>query len=68
MNRTDTVYLTGRNYERIGHALDALGCTMAMVRGEVLDVAHPDAAAHSPGNYVAVTAESMSSSTTRSCA
>jgi NAD(P)-dependent dehydrogenase (short-subunit alcohol dehydrogenase family) len=45
MDPTDTVYLTGRNYERISHAIDALGCTVAKVRGEMLDVAHPDAAA-----------------------
>jgi NAD(P)-dependent dehydrogenase (short-subunit alcohol dehydrogenase family) len=45
MNSTDTVYLTGRDYERVGHAIDALGCTTANVRGEVFDVAHPDAAA-----------------------
>jgi NAD(P)-dependent dehydrogenase (short-subunit alcohol dehydrogenase family) len=45
LNPTDTVYLTGRNYERIGHAVEALGSTVAKVRGEVLDVAHPDAAA-----------------------
>lgn len=45
MNPADTVYLTGRNYERIAHAIDALGCTVAKVRGEMLDVAQPDAAA-----------------------
>jgi NAD(P)-dependent dehydrogenase (short-subunit alcohol dehydrogenase family) len=41
----DTVYLTGRNYERITQAIDSLGSTSAEVRGEVLDVGHPDAAA-----------------------
>ena len=46
MHRGDTVYLTGRNYERIEQATEALGCTVANVRGEVLDVAQPDAAAH----------------------
>jgi NAD(P)-dependent dehydrogenase (short-subunit alcohol dehydrogenase family) len=45
MNPTETVYLTGRNYDRIGHAMDALGSTSAEVRGAVLDVAQPDAAA-----------------------
>jgi NAD(P)-dependent dehydrogenase (short-subunit alcohol dehydrogenase family) len=45
MDATDTVYLTGRNYERIGHAIDGLGSSVAKVRGEVLDVADPDAAA-----------------------
>jgi NAD(P)-dependent dehydrogenase (short-subunit alcohol dehydrogenase family) len=45
MDATDTVYLTGRNYERIGHAIDGLGGSVAKVRGEVLDVADPDAAA-----------------------
>jgi len=45
MNSTDTVYLTGRNFERIRHAIDALGCTAANVRGEVLDVAQSDAPA-----------------------
>jgi NAD(P)-dependent dehydrogenase (short-subunit alcohol dehydrogenase family) len=41
----DTVYLTGRNYDRITDAIDSLGSTTAEVRGEVLDVSHPDAAA-----------------------
>jgi NAD(P)-dependent dehydrogenase (short-subunit alcohol dehydrogenase family) len=45
MNPTDTVYLTGRNYDRIDQAIDALGSTPAEVRGSVLDVAQPDAAA-----------------------
>jgi NAD(P)-dependent dehydrogenase (short-subunit alcohol dehydrogenase family) len=45
MNSTDTVYLTGRNYERVSDAIDALGSTAAHVRGEVLDVANPDAPA-----------------------
>jgi NAD(P)-dependent dehydrogenase (short-subunit alcohol dehydrogenase family) len=44
MNPCDTVYLTGRNYDRVRHAIDALGPTTARIRGEVLDVAHPDAA------------------------
>lgn len=41
----DVVYLTGRNYDRINHAIDALGSTSAQVRGEILDVGQPDAAA-----------------------
>jgi NAD(P)-dependent dehydrogenase (short-subunit alcohol dehydrogenase family) len=45
LNAGDTVYLTGRNYERINQAIDALGSTTAEVRGEVLDVSHPHAAA-----------------------
>jgi NAD(P)-dependent dehydrogenase (short-subunit alcohol dehydrogenase family) len=49
MNPTDTVYLTGRNYDRIGQAIDALGSTSAEVRGAVLDVAQPDAAAQFAG-------------------
>lgn len=44
LNAADTVYLTGRNYERINQAIDALGATTAEVRGEILDVAHPRAA------------------------
>jgi NAD(P)-dependent dehydrogenase (short-subunit alcohol dehydrogenase family) len=49
MNPTDTVYLTGRNYDRIHQAIDALGSTPAEVRGAVLDVAQPDAAAQFAG-------------------
>src|SRR5277367_61503 len=49
MNATDTVYLTGRNYDRIHQAIDALGSTPAEVRGAVLDVAQPDAAAQFAG-------------------
>jgi NAD(P)-dependent dehydrogenase (short-subunit alcohol dehydrogenase family) len=45
MNPADAVYLTGRNYDRIGQAIDTLGSTSAEVRGAVLDVAQPDAAA-----------------------
>jgi nucleoside-diphosphate-sugar epimerase len=45
LNTGDTVYLTGRNYERINDAIDALGSTTAEVRGEVVDVGHPQAAA-----------------------
>jgi NAD(P)-dependent dehydrogenase (short-subunit alcohol dehydrogenase family) len=45
MNSADTVYLTGRNYERISDAIGALGSITADVRGEVLDVAQPEAAA-----------------------
>jgi NAD(P)-dependent dehydrogenase (short-subunit alcohol dehydrogenase family) len=49
MNPIDTVYLTGRNYDRIHQAIDALGSTPAEVRGAVLDVAQPDAAAQIAG-------------------
>jgi NAD(P)-dependent dehydrogenase (short-subunit alcohol dehydrogenase family) len=49
MNPTDTVYLTGRNYDHVGHAIDALGSTRAGVRGALLDVAQPDAAAQFAG-------------------
>jgi NAD(P)-dependent dehydrogenase (short-subunit alcohol dehydrogenase family) len=44
MDSCDTVYLTGRNYERVTQGIDALGSTTARVCGEVLDVAEPDAA------------------------
>jgi hypothetical protein len=44
LNPGDTVYLTGRNDDRVKHAVEALGPTTARVRGEVLDVAEPDAA------------------------
>lgn len=44
MSPGDTVYLTGRSYERIKLAIDALGPSRARVRGEILDVAEPDAA------------------------
>jgi NAD(P)-dependent dehydrogenase (short-subunit alcohol dehydrogenase family) len=44
MNPADTVYLTGRNVDRVKHEVEALGPTTARVRGEVLDVAETDAA------------------------
>jgi NAD(P)-dependent dehydrogenase (short-subunit alcohol dehydrogenase family) len=44
MTAHDTVYLTGRNIDRITQAVDALPGGGARVRGEILDVAHPEAA------------------------
>jgi NAD(P)-dependent dehydrogenase (short-subunit alcohol dehydrogenase family) len=41
----DTVYLTGRDDGRIGAAVASIGPTSARVRGEVVDVSAPDAAA-----------------------
>ncbi|GII53380.1 carbonyl reductase [Planotetraspora thailandica] len=40
----DTVYLTGRNLDRVNHAVDAAPGGGAQVRGELLDVADPHAA------------------------
>lgn len=40
----DTVYLTGRDPDRVDHAAATLSGAGAQVRGEVLDVADPDAA------------------------
>lgn len=42
---TDTVYLTGRNLDRITEAVRSMPGGGARVRGELLDVADPDAAA-----------------------
>jgi NAD(P)-dependent dehydrogenase (short-subunit alcohol dehydrogenase family) len=44
MTAHDTVYLTGRDIDRITQAVDALPGGGARVRGEILDVAHPEAA------------------------
>jgi NAD(P)-dependent dehydrogenase (short-subunit alcohol dehydrogenase family) len=41
----DTVYLTGRDHQRVANAVDSLGSTAACVRGEVLDVSRHNAAA-----------------------
>jgi NAD(P)-dependent dehydrogenase (short-subunit alcohol dehydrogenase family) len=47
----DTVYLTGRDLDRVNQAVDAI--PGAQVRGELLDVADPDAA----GRFAALLAE-----------
>ncbi|WP_191242739.1 SDR family NAD(P)-dependent oxidoreductase [Amycolatopsis deserti] len=41
----DTVYLTSRDHDRVRQAVEALPAGGAQVRGEVLDVGEPDAAA-----------------------
>lgn len=41
---TDTVYLTGRDLDRVTEAVEAMPGGGAQVRGELLDVADPDAA------------------------
>lgn len=41
---TDTVYLTGRDLDRVTEAVEAMPSGGAHVRGELLDVANPDAA------------------------
>lgn len=41
---TDTVYLTGRDIDRVAQAVDALPAGGATVRGELLDVSDPHAA------------------------
>jgi carbonyl reductase 1 len=45
LDPTDTVYLTGRNLDRITQTVTAMPGGGAQVRGEVLDVADPTAAA-----------------------
>lgn len=45
MTPQDTVYLTGRDSARVRAAADAIPTGGAQVRGELLDVADPDAAA-----------------------
>lgn len=40
----DTVYLTGRDLDRVNEAVAAVPGGGARVRGEILDVAHPEAA------------------------
>jgi NAD(P)-dependent dehydrogenase (short-subunit alcohol dehydrogenase family) len=45
MTPEDTVYLTGRNLDRINQAVESLPGGGAQVRGEVFDVAEPTAAA-----------------------
>jgi len=45
MAPADTVYLTGRDLTRVTEAVDALPAGGAHVRGALLDVADPDAAA-----------------------
>ncbi|MFJ5989369.1 SDR family NAD(P)-dependent oxidoreductase [Lentzea sp. NPDC092896] len=45
LNPTDTVYLTGRDVEKITAAVESLPGGGAQVRGELLDVADPGAAA-----------------------
>ena len=45
LNAQDTVYLTGRNPDRVAQAVESVPAGGAQVRGEVLDVAEPEAAA-----------------------
>ncbi|MEV4169170.1 SDR family NAD(P)-dependent oxidoreductase [Nonomuraea sp. NPDC049709] len=49
LNPADTVYLTGRDAGRVARAADAMPRTGARVRGELFDVADPDAAARFAG-------------------
>jgi len=44
MTPADTVYLTGRNVDRVTQAVEAMPGGGARVRGEILDVADPQAA------------------------
>jgi NAD(P)-dependent dehydrogenase (short-subunit alcohol dehydrogenase family) len=44
LDAQDTVYLTGRDPERVAQAVESLPAGGAQVRGEVLDVAQPEAA------------------------
>ncbi|MGW5106521.1 SDR family NAD(P)-dependent oxidoreductase [Nocardia sp. NPDC004123] len=44
LSPADTVYLTGRNPDRVMHAVESLPAGGAQVRGELLDVADPHAA------------------------
>jgi NAD(P)-dependent dehydrogenase (short-subunit alcohol dehydrogenase family) len=45
LEAADTVYLTGRDAGRVAHAIGTMPGTGARVRGEILDVADPEAAA-----------------------
>jgi NAD(P)-dependent dehydrogenase (short-subunit alcohol dehydrogenase family) len=45
MTPADVVYLTGRDLDRVNQAVDAMPSGGARVRGEILDVAQPEAAA-----------------------
>ncbi|MGW2157886.1 SDR family NAD(P)-dependent oxidoreductase [Nonomuraea sp. NPDC001699] len=49
MTPSDTVYLTGRDPGRVAEAAAAMPATGARVRGELLDVADPEAAAKLAG-------------------
>src|SRR5260370_41715478 len=49
---TDTVYLTGRDPARIAESVHRLSNARAEVRGEVLDVARPEAGERCPGLVV----------------
>jgi NAD(P)-dependent dehydrogenase (short-subunit alcohol dehydrogenase family) len=49
MAAQDTVYLTGRNADRVAQAVDTLPRSGAQIRGEVLDVADP----HATGRFAA---------------
>ncbi|MFE3257989.1 SDR family NAD(P)-dependent oxidoreductase [Nocardia sp. NPDC059091] len=44
LSPADTVYLTGRNLDRVMHAVESVPAGDAQVRGELLDVADPYAA------------------------
>jgi NAD(P)-dependent dehydrogenase (short-subunit alcohol dehydrogenase family) len=44
MTPQDTVYLTGRNVDRVTQAVEAMPGSGAQVRGEILDVVNPEAA------------------------
>jgi NAD(P)-dependent dehydrogenase (short-subunit alcohol dehydrogenase family) len=44
MSTQDTVYLTGRHLDRVTGAVEAMPSGGARIRGEILDVASPDAA------------------------
>ncbi|GAA3796100.1 SDR family NAD(P)-dependent oxidoreductase [Amycolatopsis tucumanensis] len=45
LSTADTVYLTGRDADRVRQAVDAVPAGGARVRGEIFDVGEPDAAA-----------------------
>ena len=49
MDAADTVYLTGRAADRVHRAVDTMPGNGARVRGELLDVAEPEAAARLAG-------------------
>ncbi|MFC5186401.1 SDR family NAD(P)-dependent oxidoreductase [Actinomadura harenae] len=49
----DTVYLTGRDLDRVNHAVESLPGGGARVRGELLDVADPHAAGRLAGRLAA---------------
>jgi NAD(P)-dependent dehydrogenase (short-subunit alcohol dehydrogenase family) len=67
MTPADTVYLTGRDIDRVTQAVEAVPGNGARVRGELLDVADPEAASRLAARLRERHGASTSCSTTPSC-